>query len=1256
MEKLLKPGQLAIDPNSPTAGKGWKHWVRRFEDYVSQFTASKSEDEAEAYKLSVLVNYADTEVYEYFDHCKTYSEAKAVLQELYVKEPSEIFARYVLLTSRQKADQSLADFRCALNKLAKDCNFASLTATQHKDSLLRDAFIAGISSSEIRQRLLENKTLTYSEAYSLSVTFDDARKNNLRFGGSPNVKLESTMAAGTDNLTSGSLEQEVDQSVAAIDRASGVCVHCGNSRPHDFKRCKAKAVICFNCGQKGHFSRACRAKRNTSGSSSKTRDKHLATMTGEPYLSCNITKATASMREENSVVTCAEIKGRRYRAMLDTGSHKCFVDSSIAKELGIKATTPFRVGLAQSTNKVGISGVCIVDLKMLGNFYKSVKLYVMDDLCENIVVGRELLNLHNRVIFRLGGERGDLEVPETKLGAVRAANIETPSLFANLRADCKPIATRSRRFNQEARNFISSTVAEWEQSGTIRPSNSPWRAQCVVVKSGKRIERLAIDYSQTINLFTEKDSFPIPLIEDIINQLAVFKFYASYDLRKAYHQVPIPEKDKPFTAFEACGQLWEFNVIPFGVTNGGPVFQRIMTNLIKHDSLEDTFVYFDNIVIGAASLSELKTKSSKFLNSIKQRGMTLNDSKTVYGVQELGMLGYCIGNKVIKPDPERLKPLLEFPPPTSVRSLKRALGLFAYYAKWVPEFSDRISRLKLASTFPLGREELQDFEELKRLIAASALKAIDESLPFVVECDASEVAVSATLNQGGRPVAFMSRSFSGSELAYPAVEKEATAIIEAVRKWSHLLMRQQFTLVTDQRSVAFMLDMRKKTKVKSNKILCWRLELSSFAYTIHYRPGRLNVAADALTRATCSAVRSPTSMLDDIHKQLCCPGITRLWHYVRVKNLPYSLENVKKTCSRCETCAEIKPQFYSAGHNVLIKATQPMERLSIDFKGPLPSSSRNSFFLCVVDEYSRYPFCFPCADTSTSTVIKCLKTLFSLFGTCQCIHSDRGSSFSSRQMKEFLLQNGIASSFTTPYHPQGNAQCERYNGIIWRTIKCALRSRHLPTKKWESVISVALDSIRSLLCTSTGETPHSRFFCFNRRSSHGNSLPEWLSRPGTVLLRKFVRTGKNDDVVQKVELVEANPMYARIKYPDGRETNVSLRDLARYPQGQEQLREDEVDDGNDRRDELNDEGREGLYEERRQAHELCTEESEEGGRESEDGSRVLRNNCDDPRVTPEDPTSDLENHESPEPRVPGSPELRRSERRSKGIPPDRFGF
>ena len=101
-----------------------------------------------------------------------------------------------------------------------------------------------------------------------------------------------------------------------------------------------------------------------------------------------------------------------------------------------------------------------------------------------------------------------------------------------------------------------------------------------------------------------------------------------------------------------------------------------------------------------------------------------------------------------------------------------------------------------------------------------------------MECDTLEVAVSATLNQDGRPVAFMSHTLQGSEVGHPAVEKEALSIIEAVRKWGHLLARQPFKLFTDQRSVAFMLDSRKRTKIKNNKIQGWRLELVPFKYTI----------------------------------------------------------------------------------------------------------------------------------------------------------------------------------------------------------------------------------------------------------------------------------------------------------------------------------------------------------------------------------------------------------------------------------------
>jgi len=161
--------------------------------------------------------------------------------------------------------------------------------------------------------------------------------------------------------------------------------------------------------------------------------------------------------------------------------------------------------------------------------------------------------------------------------------------------------------------------------------------------------------------------------------------------------------------------------------------------------------------------------------------MTLNNSKSISSVTEVSILGYRVGYGVMKTDPERLKPLHELPPPTSKKALQRAMGLFAYYAKWIPCFSDKIPSLKAVTTFPLDERCLNGFQLLKRCIGNGALQPVDKTQPFVVECDAFEVAISATLNQGGRPVAFMSRSLSGSELYYPAVE-EVTAIIEAGKK------------------------------------------------------------------------------------------------------------------------------------------------------------------------------------------------------------------------------------------------------------------------------------------------------------------------------------------------------------------------------------------------------------------------------------------------------------------------------------------
>ena len=158
------------------------------------------------------------------------------------------------------------------------------------------------------------------------------------------------------------------------------------------------------------------------------------------------------------------------------------------------------------------------------------------------------------------------------------------------------------------------------------------------------------------------------------------------------------------------------------------------------------------------------------------------------------------------------------------------------------------------------------------------------------------------------------------------------------------------------------------------------------------------MVADALTRfATCNAAITGNS-LKQIHDTLCHPGVRRMAHYVRTKNLSYSMQVIKSMTSQCREYALVKPGFYQPPNVSLIKATQPFEGISVDFKGPLPFNTRNRYMLTIVDEYSRFAFAFPTKSISSKTVIECLHWLFSMFGAPGYVHSNRGQSFLSQDV------------------------------------------------------------------------------------------------------------------------------------------------------------------------------------------------------------------------------------------------------------------
>uniref|UniRef100_UPI00358ED32B uncharacterized protein n=1 Tax=Myxine glutinosa TaxID=7769 RepID=UPI00358ED32B len=270
----------------------------------------------------------------------------------------------------------------------------------------------------------------------------------------------------------------------------------------------------------------------------------------------------------------------------------------------------------------------------------------------------------------------------------------------------------------------------------------------------------------------------------------------------------------------------------------------------------------------------------------------------------------------------------------------------------------------------------------------------------------------------------------------------------------------------------------------------------------------------------------------------------RFAHFVRRGNLSYSIDDIRRICRDCAICAEIKPRFYNPPMGTLVRATRPWECLAMDFKGPLPVSSNSCYLLTIVDEYSRFPFAYMCVDMTAATVMRCLQNLFSMFGYPAYVHTDRGAVFLSQEVRGYLLQNNIASSYTTPYRPQANGQIERFNGIIWRAVMLNLRTLGRGLDKWAWSLPAALNSIRALLCTATNQTPHERLFHHPRSTGCIRSLPSWLAEPGPAYLKRAVRTSKYDPLVDKVQILQANPEHARVMTADGRETTVSVRHLA----------------------------------------------------------------------------------------------------------------
>jgi hypothetical protein len=394
--------------------------------------------------------------------------------------------------------------------------------------------------------------------------------------------------------------------------------------------------------------------------------------------------------------------------------------------------------------------------------------------------------------------------------------------------DSRPINIPAYPLSQSKLEEQTKQIKYLLERGLIRPSSSPWGFPVLFVKKPHTDPenpewRMCIDY-RMLNARTKKNTYPLPLISDCLQQIGNARYISKIDLTSGYWQVLIAEADIEKTAFNTRGGKYEFVAMPFGLTNAPATFQSIMNEILRPFLDIFCIVYLDDIVIYSDSAEEHEKHLTKVLECLSAHELIAKPKKSIIGAREIEFCGFLVGNGIVKPSPEKTSVIQDWPIPRTVHEVRQFLGLASYYRRFIRGFA----KLSCPLT-ELLKEEIverrQDkhrsitwtaqcefaFQTLKQLLcSAPVLIQADSKKPFVLETDASEWAVGCALMQRGEdgllhPVAFDGRKLQGAELNYPVHEKELLAIKIGLRKFDRWIDNGRTTeVITDHESLKYL--------------------------------------------------------------------------------------------------------------------------------------------------------------------------------------------------------------------------------------------------------------------------------------------------------------------------------------------------------------------------------------------------------------------------------------------------------------------
>ncbi|PNY06477.1 hypothetical protein L195_g002943, partial [Trifolium pratense] len=410
-----------------------------------------------------------------------------------------------------------------------------------------------------------------------------------------------------------------------------------------------------------------------------------------------------------------------------------------------------------------------------------------------------------------------------------------------------PVNVRPYRYPQCHKEVMTKMIQEMLTAGIIRPSTSPFSSPVLLVRKKDGSWRFCVDY-RALNAVTIKDRFPIPTVDELLDELHGSTCFSKLDLRSGYHQILLAPEDVFKTAFRTVDGHFEFLVMPFGLSNAPSTFQATMNEVFRAYLRRFILVFFDDILVYSPTWEEHMQHLRIALQTLHNHQLFAKRSKCSFGVNQVDYLGHIISAAGVSVDPSKISAIVDWPQPSSVTALRGFLGLTGYYRKFVRHYAALtapLTDLLKTHAFEWSTDAQTAFDTLKKAMTDLPVLGLPNFLEiFDVTTDASGIAIGAVLSQHSHPIAFFSRKLCLRMQVASAYDREMYAITEAVRKWRQYLLGRHFRIFTDQKSLKGMLGQIIQTPSQQR----WMTKLLGYDYEILYTPGKQNVVADALSR------------------------------------------------------------------------------------------------------------------------------------------------------------------------------------------------------------------------------------------------------------------------------------------------------------------------------------------------------------------------------------------------------------------------